>query len=55
MKSKREREAAVKSMEEAIEHTKQEELLHQDDPVALEALATMRGIAQYLLSLNRPN
>jgi hypothetical protein len=49
------REAAVKSMEEAIEHTKQEELLQQGNPVALEALATMRRIAQYLLSLNRPN
>ena len=49
------KEAAAKSMEEAIENIGREELLQQDNPVALEALAIMRKIAQYLLSLNRPN
>ena len=45
----------VKDLEGVIEHTRQAELTHQDNPEALAALAAMRRAAQRLMEMKKPN
>ena len=45
----------VKDLEGVVEHTRQAELTHQDNPEALAALAAMRKAAQRLMEMKKPN
>ena len=45
----------AKDLEGVVEHTRQAELTHQDNPEALAALAAMRRAAQRLMEMKKPN